>query len=98
MLKPQVTEAVAAGQFHVCAVHNVDEGIELLTGIPAGERQPDGSYPAGSLHALVQQRLAGLATRLVEFGEVGRRSRKQPAGERHNGHLDTLPPTIAPYS
>jgi predicted ATP-dependent protease len=98
MLKPQVTEAVAGGQFHVWAVHNVDEGIELLTGIPAGERQPDGSYLAGGMHALVQRRLAELATRLVEFGEAGRRSRKRSAGERHNGHLDVLPPTIAPYN
>jgi predicted ATP-dependent protease len=67
MLKPEVLEAVAAGRFHVWAVRTVDEGIALLTGIPAGERQADGSYPEGTIHARVQQRLTALAIRLVEF-------------------------------
>jgi hypothetical protein len=68
MLKPEVLEAAAAGRFHVWAVRTVDEGIALLTGIPAGERRADGSFPEGTIHARVQQRLTALATRLVEFG------------------------------
>jgi predicted ATP-dependent protease len=86
MLKPEVVEAVAAGEFHVWAVCRVSEGIELLTGTPAGKCQPDGSFPAGSLHALVQQRLVKFARRLVEFGEPRRHTRKQTSNVRHNGH------------
>jgi hypothetical protein len=85
MLKPEVVEAVAAGRFHIWAVRSVDEGIELLTGVPAGERQPDGSFPVGSVHALVQQGLVGLATRLVEFGQGRPNRRKQSSSMRENG-------------
>jgi predicted ATP-dependent protease len=95
MLKPKVADAVAAGQFHVWAVHTVDEGVELLTGIPAGERQTDGSYPDGSLHALVQQRLTGLATRLVEFGRPAHREPEPHASKRRNGHAESLPPACS---
>jgi predicted ATP-dependent protease len=67
MLKQEVLDAVAAGQFHVWAVRTVDEGIALLTGLPAGERRPDGSYPEGTIHGRVQSRLATLATHLTKF-------------------------------
>ncbi len=68
MLKADVIEAVARGAFHVWAARTVDEGIALLTGVPAGERRPDGTYPPDTVHALVQQRLTTLATRLAEYG------------------------------
>jgi hypothetical protein len=45
----------------------VDEGIALLTGRPAGERQEDGSYPEGTVHGLVQDRLRRYAERLRAF-------------------------------
>jgi hypothetical protein len=96
MLKPEVVEAVAAGQFHVWAVRTADEGIELLTGVPAGERPTDGSFPAGSLHAQVQQRLVKLATRLVEFGETRRRTRNQTSSVRRNGQ--TASSNVVPRS
>ncbi|MBI4492947.1 MAG: AAA family ATPase [Chloroflexi bacterium] len=69
MLRQEVVDAVARGQFHVWAVRTVDQGLELLSGLAAGERQPDGSYPDGTVHDLVQQRLATLATRLAEYGD-----------------------------
>jgi hypothetical protein len=68
MLKPEVVAAVAQGRFRVWAVRTVDEGLALLTGLPAGERRADGSFPEGSVHARVQQRLSALAARLVAFG------------------------------
>ncbi|HUG15785.1 MAG TPA: ATP-binding protein [Thermomicrobiales bacterium] len=61
MLSDEVVEAARAGLFHVWAVNTIDEGIELLTGVPAGERAPDGSFPEGSVHDLVQQRLRAFA-------------------------------------
>ena len=57
MLKTEVVEAVAAGQFHVWAVGHVDEAMELLTGLAAGQRQPDGSFEADTLNARVDQKL-----------------------------------------
>jgi predicted ATP-dependent protease len=66
MLKPEVVEAVAAGQFHVYAVSTVDEGIELLTGVPAGKPDATGAYPPGSINYLVERRFAELAERLRE--------------------------------
>ena len=57
------------GTFHVWAVRTIDEGIELLTGRPAGLRRADGSYPPESVHGLVATRLAGYAERLRSFAE-----------------------------
>jgi predicted ATP-dependent protease len=51
MLRDDVVEACAAGQFHVWAVGTIHEALELLTGMPAGVRGGDGKYPEGSLLA-----------------------------------------------
>jgi lon-related putative ATP-dependent protease len=61
MLRDDVVEAVKKRKFHIYALSRVEEGIELLTGVPAGERQPDGTYPDGTVYALIQARLAALA-------------------------------------
>ncbi|HEU5424549.1 MAG TPA: S16 family serine protease, partial [Nitrolancea sp.] len=63
MLAQEVVDAVRDGRFHIWAVHRIVEGIELLTGTPAGERAADGSYPPGSVHQLVAERLRHYATR-----------------------------------
>jgi predicted ATP-dependent protease len=57
MLRHDVVEAVAAGKFHVHAVSSVEQGIELLTGIPAGVPNADGVYPEGSVFRAVDDRL-----------------------------------------
>ncbi|MGN6868569.1 MAG: Lon protease family protein, partial [Solirubrobacteraceae bacterium] len=74
-LADDVVAAIAAGEFHVWAVEHVDEGIELLTGHPAGARAGDGAYPEGTVHQRVEDRLKMYATRLREFGPgtAGRR-------------------------
>ncbi len=61
MLDEEVIAAVEAGDFHIYAVETVDQGMELLTGIPAGEHQPDGTYPPDTIHHAVQSRLRALA-------------------------------------
>jgi predicted ATP-dependent protease len=71
MLRQEVVDAVARGQFHVWAIRTVDEGIALLTGQPAGECRQDGAFPLGTVHDRVQQRLRSFATRLAAYG--GRR-------------------------
>lgn len=68
MLRNEVIDAVEKGNFHIYPVEHIDEGMEILTGIPAGEIQEDGTYPAGTVNAMVQQRLMKMAQRLSEFG------------------------------
>jgi lon-related putative ATP-dependent protease len=67
MLSDEVVDAVRSGRFHVWAARTVDEGLALLTGTPAGERGRDGSYPEGSVHRLVEDRLRHYAQRLREL-------------------------------
>jgi len=67
MLKKEVLDAAAAGKFHVYQVSTVAEGIEILTGVPAGEPGADGDYPAGTLYHKVQQKLKLYLQRSVQF-------------------------------
>lgn len=71
MLKDRVSEAVQEGQFHIYPVSTVGEGIALLTGKEAGERQADGTYPEGTVNWAVQQRLNELAEKVKAFGRQG---------------------------
>ncbi len=74
MLREDVIEAVREGKFSVHPVQTIDEGIALLTGIPAGEAGPDGAYPEGTVNFLVQKRLRELAEQAKSFrgdGEPG---------------------------
>ncbi|SDK03005.1 Lon protease family protein [Aliiruegeria lutimaris] len=68
MLRPRVVEAVAAGMFRILAVETVEEGIEALTGVPAGKRGPDGAFEAGSVYARVEERLRDFAEQRRKFG------------------------------
>ncbi|MCL4534426.1 MAG: AAA family ATPase [Bacteroidetes bacterium] len=67
MLKEEVLEAASKGLFHIYAVKTIDEGIEVLTGVPAGERGADGKYPVGTINYLVDQKLRSLGQSLREF-------------------------------
>jgi predicted ATP-dependent protease len=67
MLREDVVTAAAAGQFHVYAVSTVDEAMELLTGVAAGERGADSHFPDGTINARVEQRLSEFARRRREF-------------------------------
>ena len=60
MLKEDVVKAIASGKFHIWAVTNIDEGIEILTGVPAGQQRTDGTFPAKSVNGLVAKRLVKL--------------------------------------
>ncbi len=70
-LDPQVVEAVEAGRFHVWAVERVEEGIELLTGVPAGEWDEAEGWTPGSVYARCQERLETMVRRLKEAGKKG---------------------------
>jgi lon-related putative ATP-dependent protease len=85
MLRSDVVQAVADGQFHVYPVQTVDEGIELLTGMPAGERDTEGKYPADSVNGRVEARLDYLAQKRLEYSAVKERDRSHPEKERGRG-------------
>lgn len=57
MLSADVVEAVRNKQFHIWSVQNIEEGIELLTGIPAGKANDEGQYPPKTIYGRVQKRL-----------------------------------------
>ncbi|ADZ71045.1 Lon protease family protein [Polymorphum gilvum] len=61
MLRQDVVEACAAGGFAVYPVASIDQGLALLTGLPAGGRGADGAYPEGSVYRLVEDRLRAFA-------------------------------------
>ena len=68
MLKDEVTEAVKAGKFHIYSVKTVDEGIEILTGVPMGEKGTEGKYPEGTINYLVEKQLDAMAEAIKRFG------------------------------
>jgi lon-related putative ATP-dependent protease len=67
MLREDVLKAIQDGKFHIYSVKTIDEGIEVLTGIPAGKRQEDGSYPSGTVNYLVNKQLEEYAERLKRY-------------------------------
>jgi predicted ATP-dependent protease len=69
MLREDVVQAARDGRFHIWAVSHINEGLELLTGRPAGEPDADGGYPEGTVHHAVKKRLLELATEFKSFGE-----------------------------
>jgi ATP-dependent Lon protease len=66
MLAQRVVEAVRARRFHVFAIDSIDQGMEILTGMPAGRPRPDGSWPPGTVNRRVADRLARMAEALRE--------------------------------
>jgi predicted ATP-dependent protease len=66
MLSERVRDAVAKGRFHIYPVSTIDQGISILTGIPAGALGPKGAYPAGSVNRKVVERLALLTEKARE--------------------------------
>ncbi len=66
VLREDVAEAVAAGKFHLYAIDNVAQGVAVLTGLPAGERDGNGRFPASSVFGRVERRIIEIAERLRE--------------------------------
>ena len=79
MLRQEVVGAVGAGEFHIYAVEHIDQGIETLTGLPAGLPDAQGVYPEETINGKVQRRLKAMAERLQAFGK--------PAGEDGGGRI-----------
>ena len=56
-LSDEIIEAVKNKKFHIYAVSTIEEGIEVLTGVPAGKKDKDGHFPAGTINRLVYEKL-----------------------------------------
>lgn len=69
-LSAEVVEAVREGLFKIYAISHIDEGLEILTGRPAGKRDEDGHFPEASVNDLVATRLREMAEELTHFGEL----------------------------
>lgn len=66
MLKKEVVEAVKDGRFSIYPIDIVEEGLEILTGMTAGELQEDGTYPEGTVNYLVMKRLTEISEAMKE--------------------------------
>jgi predicted ATP-dependent protease len=67
MLRKDVVAAVKAGRFHIYSVSTVEEGLETLTGVVAGEPQQDGAYPADTIFGRVDVELRRLAEQVTRY-------------------------------
>ncbi len=91
MLRDEVIEAVTEGKFKVYSVRTVDEGISILTGVPAGERDPGtGEFPSDTVHGLVQEKLKSMYENLRRL----RRGKEDDEEEEEN----PAPPEEGPPS
>ena len=85
MLKKEVVEAVKNGKFRVYAVSTVDEAVEGLTGLPAGERKPDGTYPEGTMNFLVDRKLREMAKKLKTDEKAEGKEKEKKEENNENG-------------
>ena len=92
MLKEDVVQAVAAGQFHIYPVQTLDEAVELMTGLPAGVRGADGAFPADSINGRVDRRLRQLAEQLQRFGRAPAKESGQKSAQLSR-EPEKLPPS-----
>jgi predicted ATP-dependent protease len=68
MLRQEIVEAIRSGKFQIYAISSIDQGMELLTGVPAGERDASGKFPEGSVNQRVEARLISLAAKRLALG------------------------------
>jgi predicted ATP-dependent protease len=84
MLKPEVVQAVKDGAFHIWAVSTIEEGIELLTGVPAGKLRKDDTYAEGTVFRKVTDALEAMTKRAMEVNR-GSRDGVAPTSVSPNG-------------
>lgn len=72
MLRDEVIDAVREGKFHIWAVNTIDEGIQILTDVPAGQKDESGSYPEDSINYRVDKKLREMANKLRVYAIASR--------------------------
>ena len=76
MLKEEVVDAVKAGKFHIYSAKTIDEGIEVLTGVKAGERRKDGTFEEDTVNYRVDKQLKSMAEKLKDFPSAAASGKK----------------------
>jgi lon-related putative ATP-dependent protease len=77
MLRNEVSKAVEKGKFNLYTIDTIEDGIEIYTGMPAGELQPDGTYPEGTFNSLVMKKLE-------ELSEAHKKKKDEDKGENND--------------
>jgi predicted ATP-dependent protease len=77
MLKEEVVEAVKKGLFHIYAIDNMEEGLEILSGMKAGSLREDGTYEEGTFNFLVMKRLEEIAEAVEKKKEEEEKKEKR---------------------
>lgn len=77
MLRRDVVEAVEKGLFAIYPIETVDQAMELLAGVPAGERGADGAFPEGTINHAVEARLIAFAERRLSLSGDGGDAKKK---------------------
>ena len=95
-LKPEVVQAVADGKFNIWAVATIEQGIEILTGVPAGKPRRNGTYPEGTVFRRVTDALEAMTKRAIEVNRAAQRdgvapTSVSPGAERRNGDEKPAP-------
>jgi ATP-dependent Lon protease len=92
MLRKDVVETVKAGKFRIYPVKTIDQGIEILTGVEAGERLEDGKFREGTVNDLVDKKLWEFGTKIKEFeggGEEGAKEEKKKKKEKSSRRVES---------
>jgi predicted ATP-dependent protease len=88
MLRKDVVQAVQEGKFHVYPVKTIDQGIEILTGVEAGDQPENGRFKEGTVNDLVDRRLQELGKKIKEYegsGEEAKEKKKKRGKTSCNG-------------
>jgi ATP-dependent Lon protease len=97
MLRKDVVEAVKKRKFHIYAVKNIDDGIEILTDKKAGAIKADGTYPKGTINYLVNEKLRELAEGLKNFGEEEKKEENKGVRKGRKAHRFFSPDRVMDF-
>jgi lon-related putative ATP-dependent protease len=84
MIKKEVVNAVKEGKFAIYPIDRLEEGLEILTGMSAGELKEDGTYPEGTVNHLVVKRLTEISEALKEKKEEEEKEKPKKENNKNN--------------
>lgn len=90
VLKEEVVEAIRDGMFHIYPVKTVDEGIEILTGIPAGKPDKKGKYEKDTIHYRVNEKLSRFHKETSRYEEDHKVDKRKKSSSKKETSLDSI--------